>query len=300
MDIYSHGKILLTAEYAVLNGVTALALPTKRGQHFTLEHTQDQKIVWQSFDVQGKKWIDVVFDLDFHVVTQTDTEEKIIETLQNILSEMAILQPNFYGNGFSFVSRLEFERSWGLGSSSTLFHALRKGFSINPYQLLEATMGGSGYDIAAAEAEGAILYQRNGHQPKIQNVSFMPAFAENLFFIHLNQKQDSGKAVAAYNKRKAPDSATQKTLEVLGQEILLVEEQDEFNALVKTHEIVIGKIIGQTPIQERLFPDFNGQIKSLGAWGGDFILASGGENTVDYFKDKGYTTVIPYREFILK
>ena len=128
----------------------------------------------------------------------------------------------------------------------------------------------------------------------------MPAFAENLFFIHLNQKQDSGKAVAAYNKRKAPDSATQKTLEVLGQEILLVEEQDEFNALVKTHEEVIGKLIGQTPIQERLFPDFNGQIKSLGAWGGDFILASGGENTVDYFKDKGYTTVIPYREFILK
>ena len=40
--------------------------------------------------------------------------------------------------------------------------------------------------------------------------------------------------------------------------------------------------------------------KVLGAWGGDFILASGGENTVDYFKDKGYTTVIPYREFILK
>ena len=75
--------------------------------------------------------------------------------------------------------------------------------------------------------------------------------------------------MAAYNKRKALDSATQKTLEVLGQEIL-VEEQDEFNALVKTHEEVIGKLIGQTPIQERLFPDFNGQIKSLGL--GEVIL----------------------------
>ena len=94
MDIYSHGKILLTAEYAVLNG-NGFGASHKKGQHFTLEHTQDQKIVWQSFDVQGKKWIDVVFDLDFHVVTQTDTEEKSSKPSKISLSEMAILQPNF-------------------------------------------------------------------------------------------------------------------------------------------------------------------------------------------------------------
>ena len=32
MEFYSHGKLLLTAEYAVLEGVKALAIPTKRGQ----------------------------------------------------------------------------------------------------------------------------------------------------------------------------------------------------------------------------------------------------------------------------
>ena len=47
--------------------------------------------------------------------------------------------------------------------------------------------------------------------------------------------------------------------------------------------------------------DFDGGIKSLGAWGGDFILAASatGEETVKaYFSNKGLNTVIPYEEMI--
>ena len=299
MEYYSHGKILLTAEYAVLNGVPALALPTQKGQHFKVEYTQKQNIVWQSHDVRGEKWIDVVFDFELNLLEQKHTEEKVIQNLKHILSAALGMKPEFYNAGIHITTQLEFERSWGLGSSSTLFYALGKWLSINPYRLLEKTMGGSGYDIAAAAAEGAILYQRQGSQPKIQNVSFTPAFEENIFFVHLNQKQNSSKAVADYSKRKAPDTQTQKALERIGQELLLVEEQIEFNALLLQHETIIGKLIGQTPVQERLFPDFNGQLKSLGAWGGDFILASGDADTPSYFNAKGYATVIPYREFIL-
>ena len=299
MELYSHGKILLTAEYAVLNGVTALALPTQKGQHFSVKPTRNHTIVWQSFDLHEEKWIDVVFDFELNLLEQKNTEEKVIQNLQQILRAALVMQPKFYKEGIHVVTRLEFDRSWGLGSSSTLFHALGKWLSINPYLLLEKTMGGSGYDIAAADAEGAILYQRRESQPGIQNVSFSPAFEENVFFVHLNQKQNSSKAVADYNKRKTPDAETRNTLERIGQELLLVEEQAEFNALLQQHETIIGKLIGQAPIQERLFADFNGQIKSLGAWGGDFVLASGDQNTPSYFNAKGYTTVLPYREFIL-
>ena len=43
---------------------------------------------------------------------------------------------------------------------------------------------------------------------------------------------------------------------------------------------------------------FNGQIKSLGAWGGDFILVSGDKDTPFYFKSKGYETILPFSNFI--
>ena len=52
-------------------------------------------------------------------------------------------------------------------------------------------------------------------------------------------------------------------------------------------------------IQEKLFPDFKGVIKSLGAWGGDFVMAISKENPTAYFKEKGYPVVLSYEEMIL-
>ncbi len=46
----------------------------------------------------------------------------------------------------------------------------------------------------------------------------------------------------------------------------------EFEELLILHEKLISKAIGISPIQERLFSDYKGVIKSLGAWGGDFVL----------------------------
>ena len=58
-------------------------------------------------------------------------------------------------------------------------------------------------------------------------------------------------------------------------------------------------ILETQTIKESLFPDFNGVIKSLGAWGGDFVMAIATENPSDYFILKGYQTIIPYDEMIL-
>ena len=43
----------------------------------------------------------------------------------------------------------------------------------------------------------------------------------------------------------------------------------------------------------------SGTIKSLGAWGGDFVLATGDEEAQKYFKRKGYKTIIPFQDMIL-
>jgi hypothetical protein len=52
-------------------------------------------------------------------------------------------------------------------------------------------------------------------------------------------------------------------------------------------------------VQKEMFSDYFGQTKSLGAWGGDFILATGNDDTPIYFKNKGFDTVISYQDMIL-
>ena len=48
----------------------------------------------------------------------------------------------------------------------------------------------------------------------------------------------------------------------------------------------------------RIVPcSFKGEIKSLGAWGGDFILASG-INSPSYFESKGYKTIIKFDDMM--
>jgi hypothetical protein len=70
--------------------------------------------------------------------------------------------------------------------------------------------------------------------------------------------------------------------------------------LMQCHERIIARCIGQEPVQKR-FPDFEGVLKSLGAWGGDFILAATAwpENQIkEYFKGKGLEVVFGYNDLV--
>ena len=77
------------------------------------------------------------------------------------------------------------------------------------------------------------------------------------------------------------------------------QKLSEFEKLIQEHEKIISSIIELPTVKERLFPDYFGTLKSLGAWGGDFILATGDKNTPHYFKAKGYTTILRYSDMVL-
>ena len=51
-------------------------------------------------------------------------------------------------------------------------------------------------------------------------------------------------------------------------------------------------------IKTILFNDYKGEIKSLGAWGGDFVLAAGPNNSKEYFQKKGYKIVFSFKEIL--
>ncbi|MFT6826440.1 MAG: hypothetical protein ACJAYD_001001 [Patiriisocius sp.] len=72
----------------------------------------------------------------------------------------------------------------------------------------------------------------------------------------------------------------------------------DFERILNAHEQKISKLLAQPTIKQMLFKDYPNTIKSLGAWGGDFVLATGNNSDMDYFKNKGYNTIIPFQEMI--
>ena len=101
-----------------------------------------------------------------------------------------------------------------------------------------------------------------------------------------------------FKKQKiSPQQVTQSS--GLTQSLIKAKSLKTFEQILIEHEDFIGNILGIIPVKERLFSDFGGSVKSLGAWGGDFVLACGNPNTPEYFKNKGFPVVLGYQEIIL-
>ena len=297
---YSNGKLLLTAEYTVLDGAKALALPTAFGQSLEVEANDSGSIHWRSFDADKTVWLDVVLPMD-SIKNQTFTSENVVEQkLAEILHEAYKLNPSFLegGKGFEVKTHLTFPRLWGLGTSSTLINNIAQWFQVNPYELLKRTFSGSGYDIACASQNSPILYQLENEKPLVETVQFRPNFTQNLYFVYLNKKQNSQTAIANYKRKKLHISESVQQINQITQDVLHTKTLSDFSELLDKHEAVMSAILQMPTIKHLHFSDFNGSVKSLGAWGGDFILAASSENPTDYFKNKGFQTVIPYDKMI--
>ena len=295
---YSHGKLLITGEYVVLDGALAFALPTKYGQDLVFTQNDTHVLQWQSFSSEGTLWFMGSFQVGDTLKTQEDCP--VARALLKILQTARNINPAFLRHGGLVKTHLEFPVNWGLGSSSTLINNIALWAKVDPFELLRLSFGGSGYDVACAQNKTPIYYRINGEKPYIKNVSFCPVFKSNLYFIFLNKKQNSRKAISNYKKIAVlkRQQIAQKITQITGQ-ITAVNSLYSFGELLKIHENSIANLLGALPIQSKLFPDYKGAIKSLGAWGGDFIMAAGDENTPAYFKSKGYPTVIPYQKMIL-
>lgn len=301
LSFYSHGKLLITSEYLVLDSALALAVPTKLGQSLTITPLNSSKLMWKSILHDGSVWFETEINLPLR--DQFLSDNPVIQKLYEILSAAHSLNPGFLQTtqGYKAISTLEFPRDWGLGSSSTLIANIAQWANINPYELLEKTFGGSGYDIACATANTAITYVRKITTPIINTVEFNPVFEEHLFFIHLNRKQNSRESISHYRnlntveREKHINIFTSLTKEIITSQNSL----SRFEDLMLQHESQLSEIIQTPTIKRQLFSDYPNAIKSLGGWGGDFILVTGPKENMTYFKERGYHTIIPYSEMVL-
>ena len=287
----------------VLDGAKALALPTKFGQNLIVEKGHNQEIKWTSFDSDGSIWFEDTFsfsDISNKNFSEETTSKR--NTLIEILHEGYLLNPDFLyqSEGYSVTTQLTFPRNWGLGTSSTLINNIAQWLKIDAFVLLNNSFGGSGYDIACAQNDTPILYHLENGNPVVEKVTFKPEFSKNLYFVYLDKKQSSKAAIASYYNNKNEDLSENITkIDLLTQEALNTKTLREFAAALEKHEAEMSNILEMKTIKESLFPDFNGVIKSLGAWGGDFVLAIAKENPTDYFKKKGFKTIVSYKNMIL-
>ena len=299
-SFYSRGKLLLTGEYVVLDGALALAIPSKLGQYLTVQPIIGSKLIWNSINKDGKIWFEDSFSLNKGKI-KGDKKNEISKRLAIILSAAKNLNEGFLKSniGFKVTTKLEFSRSWGLGTSSTLINNIALWANFDAYKLLEMTFGGSGYDIACAQNNSALTYQLKGDDKQINLVNFNPEFKRQLFFIHLNKKQDSRKGISTYNLQKKEITNSISEISKITSKVLTCDNLKDFETLINEHEAIISDIIKIKPVKETLFKDYNGAIKSLGAWGGDFILATGSLEEMKYFRNKGYKTILSFNDILL-
>ena len=298
---YSNGKLLLTGEYTVLDGAKALALPTVFGQELSVQENHFETISWKSYDRDKSVWINVVFSFSEIIENTFVSDNSFEKKLAEILFQAYKLNPNFLekNKGYQVETRLTFSRFWGLGTSSTLINNLAKWLEINPYELLKNTFSGSGYDIACAENNSPIVFKLEENNPVVKQIDFNPEFSDNLFFVYLNKKQNSRSAIANYYNKQFRISNTIEKINQITTEIQQTKSLSEFAYLLEKHEVIMSNVLEMQTIKEAFFSDFKGTVKSLGAWGGDFVLAVSKENPVEYFKQKGLEVVIPYKGMIL-
>ena len=298
MEVYSNGKVLLTGEYVILDGALSLAAPTKFGQHLKFQENLSNFINWKSKNFDGNIWFECLITSDTLKVKSTSSQ-KISNTLVEIINFIREYNPDFLKNcGSDISTNLTFEKNLGLGSSSTLISNLSKISGVNPYTLNNKIFKGSGYDIACAESISPILYKLDKDQKIINEVSFKPSFNEHIYFVYLNKKQNSILEIEKYNKNKASNSIINEISDITS-EILVCNSIDRFNKLIEAHELIISKLISKQTIKDLLFKDFDGYIKSLGAWGGDMIMVTSQIDPSQYFIEKGYSTIFKFKELLV-
>ncbi len=297
---YSNGKLLITAEYLVLDGAKALALPTKFGQDLVVESGENQEISWKSFDFDNSIWFDTIISFDEIKNKTTIENQNIKNTLIEILHQGFLKNSSYLNdsNGYNVTTNLTFPRNWGLGTSSTLINNIAQWIEIDAIELLKKSFGGSGYDVACAQNNFPILYKLENEKPIVKQVKFNKEFTKNIYFVYLNKKQNSRTAITNYRKKNISIDLINQINE-LTNEILLSGDINSFASAIKIHENLLSKILNIQTIQNQLFHDFSGTIKSLGAWGGDFVMVISESNPDEYFKRKGFETILKYEEMIL-
>jgi mevalonate kinase len=197
----------------------------------------------------------------------------------------------------SFQAHADFDLKWGLGSSSTLISLLAQWASVNPYTLLENSFGGSGYDVACATVDHPICYTKKDRV--FSYVRLSPAITNKILFVYSGNKQNSKAEIKRYSNLENSLENVDKMNEII-ENAFLATSIDAFEKQVLASEQLLANALQLETIQNNHFADYPYAIKSLGAWGGDFFMATfrDEQEARTYFQNRGFNQQFTYSEII--
>ncbi|MBX2985507.1 MAG: hypothetical protein LC109_14320 [Bacteroidia bacterium] len=310
--LWSPGKLMITGEYLVIKGAKALAVPTVLGQQLQFSHDRRRRskmINWVSMTSGDVIWYSNQFDIehDFEAAEQKGSGRT--EFIQSLLKAIHNAKPDFFKEHgvYTFKTFMDFDPGWGLGSSASLIVNLAMLTDLQPFELVfQSTLNqGSGYDIATSLMGKPIIYfieEDMYHWAEPVELSWK-RFAHKCRLIYLNRKQDSNVEITRFKSRWSKDEEHNVIEEIsnISEKLISVTDYKEFTQLLNKHELIMSEVLKSKCIKDELFTDFDGVIKSLGAWGGDFILACSNTDTDytdNYFIEKGYQTIMDFSKMI--
>ncbi len=297
------GKLLITGEYLILEGAEGLAVPLNLGQSLTVKNseTQNDVLTWKAETPAGE-WFSGTFSLpDFKVLNATDT--RFAKQLTHILIAVRKLNSGFLLKGdWQINTCLEFNSEYGFGSSSTLIANLARWADVDAFELQKQTFNGSGYDVAVALENAPIIYKLENGRPDYRKTVFKPSFTQHLFFVYLGKKQQSLHAIKQFKKNAIFTSTDIQTVTSITRQITVASSLREFEQLLHEHEKLMSGVLKTPPVQQLFFANYKqGVVKSLGAWGGDFVLVTTTADKKTFetqLKKLGFAVVYSYDELV--
>lgn len=271
-------------------------MPLSLGQNLQVSSYTKDEILWECFNENKICWLEIRFSEDLVILQTSDREKALIA--QKLLSLIKEKAPQLLLKGIHFKFTLEFNRQFGFGSSATLISLLGQWSGVDPYYLSEQTFGSSGYDIAAATAPGPFVYSRKN---KIEEYCTLPEFiTQHLLFIYLGEKQSSSREANKFISRPTTDQQTDEMNELVTA-AAHCKQISAWEELMEESEQLVSYILKTKPVKEQLFADYPFSIKSLGAWGGDFMMASCRDISegMKYFHQKQKAPIFTYKELTI-
>jgi mevalonate kinase len=265
---------MISGEYLVLHGATALAIPVRFGQNMQVSEKGKKNILAWKTNVLDKPWFEAEFAIPGFEPKQHNNADSAAYVTQ-VLAAAKKINPDFLPNtsGYQVECMIDFNIQWGLGSSSSLISNIAYWANVDPLELHAQVSKGSGYDVACARSPKPILFTNSGGEKKVIPVDFSPPFSEKIYFIYLGRKQDSQADVNIFMRETADYRIGIERISIISKEMVNCTNYDNFGRLMNEHEEIMSVVLGKPTLKSSVFSDFPGEIKSLGAWGGDFAMA---------------------------
>ncbi len=294
----SNGKLLLTGEYLVLEGARALAIPLNYGQSLKVIPINENTIRWHAKTPDGL-WFESTLRLpDLELISTSDIK---LGNRISVILKSALKLSSGKLKGCNIITETDFDPQMGFGTSSTLISNISHWLNIDPYDLLESTFGGSGFDIACARHDRTLFYRRKGDDIEVNEVEFSPTYSDRIYFVYLGKKQVTSDGISDFLKNGKFNKRTITRISDISNGIVSAESIDEFEALLNEHEQIMAEVLKLPKVSDQYFSYLPGTAKSLGAWGGDMVLLTNHESEKDFLErlsSKGFNRVFRFNDIV--